>query len=115
MKNTDKITLTVGQLKRLINESYDSDGFIWVLSKLNMGKTDFIKDSDTIFDTADEALEDGIIELEKCPDGKIYEIKVSRIGMPTNNYRNIIKRAVKTKSGHISVFGLNGRNIFMDD
>ena len=111
MKDTDKVTLTVGQLKRLINESYDSDGFIWTLNKLGRGKVNFIKDSDTIFDTADEALEDGMTELEKCPDGDYFEILVTRPGMPTNNYRNIVKRANKTKSGHTNAFGLNGKNI----
>ena len=115
MKNTDKVTLTIGQLKRLIKESYDEDGFIWTLNKIKKWKVNFIKESDTIFDTADDALEDGMIELEKCPDGDYFEIVVTKVGTPENNSRFIVKRAVKTKSGKITAFGLNNKNIFFDE
>ena len=115
MKDTDKVTMTLGQIKKLIKESaYNKDGFIWTLNKIGMGKVDFIKDSDTIFDTADEALEDGMIELKKCPDGNPFEIIVTRTGMPTDDYRNIVKRATKSRSGKIAAFGLNKRNVFFD-
>lgn len=81
MKNTDKITLTVRQLKRLIHESIemnDEDGYIWRINKVEGPRFnfDFIEDSDEIYYSLKDAYEAGIKKLKELPNVGRFEMLV---------------------------------------
>ena len=72
------------------------DGYIWTLfrdhsyrSKYTINNSRrFLRDSEEIFNTVDDALEDGIDELiYNCPDEGSFRIIVTRVGDSIDNYR----------------------------
>ena len=109
MKNTDKVTLTFGQLKRLVKESNES-GFYWTVEELYRTKpgplsnTNFVDDSDTIFDTVIDAYTDGLDYLRsECPDEGVFKLYVLRTGDEPFGYDvdKKIKAAAVKRDGRI--------------
>ena len=85
MKNTDKVTLTFGQLKRLVKESMDDPKNVWYWS-INELRDDAghgwesyrqEEGSDYTFDNADDAYADGLrhFNSKRYPEGH-WELEI---------------------------------------
>ncbi len=110
-------TMTWGQALKKLQEYFkvagsarnelDYDGYVWEINEyrrhgFSIPKRYFVKESEDIFDTPEEAFEDGIDVLNSCPNKGYFQMVVMLNGAEYR-YENFIGKAAIKNDGDITI------------